>query len=107
MFLGYHVDFFSLYCPTYNAVLEDERCFSFADNEIICCLGKSPAILIFDILIFLCNCLLADDGELSQEGSKDSFIDKDDICAKIESLGGMVIEKYDEEIVSIFGQVFS
>ena len=56
---------------------------------------------------FLCNCLLADDGELSQESSKDSFIDKDDICAKIESLGGMVIEKYDEEIVSIFSKVFS
>ena len=50
--------------------------------------------------------MLADDGELSQESSKDSFIDKDDICAKIESLGGMVIEKYDEEIVSIFSKVF-
>ena len=51
--------------------------------------------------------MLADDGELSQESSKDSFIDKDDICAKIESLGGMVIEKYDEEIVSIFGKILS
>ena len=74
----------------------------------MCYLGKLQALLVFNILIFFkWNCLLADDGELSQEGSKDSFLDKDDICAKIESLGGMVIEKYDEEIVSIFSKVFS
>lgn len=35
-------------------------------------------------------------------GDDATYADKDEICAKIEGLGGVVIDKYDQDAVSLF-----
>lgn len=42
---------------------------------------------------------------MTSPNSNNSSINKDEICAKIEALGGMVIDKYDGDIVSRYLQI--
>lgn len=75
-------------------------------DNTICMQSLHDQILIVRTFRYvLSNCFLTAEEAVtskdsSKDGSKDSFIDKDDICAKIEGLGGMVIDQYDADIVS-------